>query len=146
MVAASESGRFRRRERSSPEGGVWTALPTSLSGNPAAGRVRGSGTPLAFSASRDGSLGLSKRHLHTGSCAVTKITQFSSATASSARSESNQPALAPTAGGDRSIYGLHLKVLLSLRFDEINQLISHMASGLSPSTPIRFAKIWPLAR
>ncbi len=67
MVAASESGGCRRTEESIPEGGVCTAFPTSLLRTSFSGGFgRDSGEGLGFFESRDGSLGVSNRHLYIG--------------------------------------------------------------------------------
>jgi hypothetical protein len=73
LVAASESDGRRKTEESMPGGGVSTALPTSFSGDLAAGdRGRDSGEGIGFFGSRDGSLGVSNRHLYNRPCKATE--------------------------------------------------------------------------
>ena len=105
MVAASESDGRRRRDESTPEGGVCTALPTSFSGDLAAGDCgRDSGEGFGFFGSRDGSLGVSNRHLYIGPARQRKM--MSAKFTPRATLPVAGAASAPTraAGGVQSVY------------------------------------------
>lgn len=113
IVAASESEGRSKREESTPEGGVCRALPTSLlSRNPgfsgsAGTRWRDSGESLGFFVSRDGSLGLSNRHLYIGPAWATETMQQTHALRGIAAGDAGSRERAgPGAGGLSSIYGV----------------------------------------